>query len=88
MNRQQKSMLIAVAGMLALVLVVILIIGLNQRGPDQPEAQPEPLAATETPAAPDGTKPPLTEEEMGRQAMLEEEGEDELGGPEEELPVD
>ena len=83
MNRQQRSMLIAVAGMLALVLVVILVVSLNQRGPDQPPAQPEPLAATD---APETTKQPLTEEEMGRQAMLEEEEKDVEG--EGELPVD
>ena len=75
--------------MLALVLAVIWIIALNQRGPDQPAVQPDLLAATDVPAASsEATKPPLTEEEMGRQAMLEEEGKDELGGPEEELPED
>ena len=87
MNRQQRTLLIAVVGMLALVLVVILIIGLNQRGPDRPVVQPDPLAATEAPAAPDATRPPLTEEEMGRLAMQEEEEKNGLGG-EEELPVD
>ncbi|MCL2812326.1 MAG: hypothetical protein FWD25_10645 [Clostridia bacterium] len=85
MNRQQRSLLIAIASMVALVLIVILIIGLNQRGPEPPLESPEPLATTDTFApAPEGTWQPLSElseEEMGRQAMSEEEqreGEDEL----------
>ena len=86
MNRQQKSLLIAVSGMLALLLVVLLVIALNRPAPDQPETRLDPLAATDAPAT-DAAGQPLSEEEMGRQAMSEEEDKDE---PEDEgeLPVD
>jgi len=87
MNRQQRSMLIAVVGMLALILVVILVIALNQRGPEPAVTQPEPLAATDIPDASDfaAALDALSEEEMGRLAMSEEEEKD---GAEEELPID
>jgi len=83
MNRQQKSLMIAVAAMLALVLIVILIISLNQRSPEPTIETPEPLVVADTPA-PEATWEPLSEEEMGRQAMLEEEQRE----GEEELPED
>ena len=83
MNRQQKSLLIAIAGMVALVLVVILIISLNQRSTEPPVEHPTPLAATVAPT-PEATGGPLSEEEMGRQAMSEEEQREGV----EELPED
>jgi len=81
-------MLIAVAGMLALVLVVLLVIALNRPGPDQQALQPDPWEATNSPAPASGAMNELlSEEEMGRQAMSEEEDRDE---PvlEDDLPVD
>ena len=93
MNQQKRTLLIAICGMLALVLLVLLVVTLNRRGPDQPTLQTDSPAITDAPTAePDTepTKPPLSEEEMGRQALSEEEGEHEEIGleDEEELPVD
>ena len=87
MNRQQKTLLAAACGVLALILVVILVIMLNWSGPDQPAAWPDFPAVTDSPET--GTPGlPLSEEEMGRQAMSEEEDEQWKLEGEAELQVD
>lgn len=91
MNRQQKQLLFAMVGMLALLLVLLLVVTLNRPTPDQSVEPPAPWTATDAPPT-DATvlaetPEPVSEEELGRQAMTEEEGEDrpEDGEP---LPVD
>ncbi len=87
MNKQQRMLVIAMSAMLALVLVLILVISLNQRGTDQPVIQPDTLVVSTD--APGPTSEPVSEDELGRQAMSEEGDEHEPGGEgEEALPVD
>jgi len=71
---------------LALLLVVLLVISLNRPGRDQPTEWLDPTTAVDA-HAPDATGQPLSEEEMGRQAMSEEEDKDGLED-EDPLPVD
>ena len=75
MNRQQRHLLIAVSGMLALVLLIIVIVLLNRRGDKPPDPPAVPSVSTEVPDAPENSlePQPKTEEEMGRQALSEEE---------------
>jgi len=92
-NRQQKTLLIVLCGMLALVLLIILMLSLSLRGIDEQSAQQDEMEQTAEQGAEPPSQQPLSNEEMedeiGRQAMLEE-ATDALSGGEggEDLPID
>ncbi len=81
MNKQQRTMLIALGGMLVVVLLVILVLNLQPNKADPTSTQEPSAVVTASPApspAPSPATPtqvPVSEEELGRQAMQEEEGE-------------
>jgi hypothetical protein len=75
LNRQQKTLVIVLCGVLALVLLLILFLSLRQPGGGDLVEN----GAQITEPAPVPTQAPLeglSEEEIGRQAMLEEEDEE------------
>lgn len=89
MNKQQRTMFIALGGMLMVVLVVILLLNMGQSGGDLTAMMPEQPMVTATPV-PEPTEEPVDEEALGRQALLEEQGEEyeEWGEGEELAPED
>ncbi len=78
MNRQQRSLLIALCAMLVIVGAVILVVTLSRGGDQTVLSTMPPLTATAYAPAetvqPEqlATNQPLSEEEMAQQAMLEE----------------
>lgn len=82
-------MLIALGGMLVVVLVVILLLNIGSKGGDLTAMLPQQPTVTATPV-PAPTEQPVNEEELGRQAILEEQGEqyEEWGIGEELTPED
>ncbi len=69
MNRQQRTLLIALAGTLALVLVIILALTLVRGGADKTQPMPDLPIIT---ATPEPTAPPVSEQELENLALSEE----------------
>ena len=87
MSKQQKTLVIALCGALALILLLILLTSLNRPGGDNdPVSEPTRIAETTTAPTPEPTQMPSSEEELGRQALLEEEGEEPAESY--EMPID